>query len=166
MEKLSASCDPEFVGALERAAKNIRNFHERQKQRSWLTTREDGVDVGRAGSRMAKVGLYVPGGSAADPSSVLMNAIPAKIAGVRGAYYGYAGQKRCAKPPISWLAAIIAGVDRVFLVGGAHGVAALAYGTQSVPKVDKIVGPGNIYVATAKKQLYGTVDIDMIRRRQ
>ncbi|MFR8001585.1 MAG: histidinol dehydrogenase [Hydrogeniiclostridium sp.] len=161
MEKLSASCDPEFVGALERAAKNIRNFHERQKQQSWLTTREDGVILGQRVRGLAKVGLYVPGGTAAYPSSVLMNAIPAKIAGV-GELIMVTPAKNGVPNPDIMAAALIAGVDRVFLVGGAHGVAALAYGTQSVPKVDKIVGPGNIYVATAKKQLYGTVDIDMI----
>ena len=161
MEKLSASCDPEFMGALERAAKNIRNFHERQKQQSWLTTREDGVILGQRVRGLAKVGLYVPGGTAAYPSSVLMNAIPAKIAGV-GELIMVTPAKNGVPNPDIMAAALIAGVDRVFLVGGAHGVAALAYGTQSVPKVDKIVGPGNIYVATAKKQLYGTVDIDMI----
>ena len=134
LEDCLQSCDPKFRQALQDAARNIRDFHERQKQQSWLTTREDGTVMGQRVRGLHRVGIYVPGGTAAYPSSVLMNAIPAHVAGV----------------------------DRVFLMGGAQAVAALAYGTETVPRVDKIVGPGNIFVATAKKLLYGTVDIDMI----
>ncbi len=161
MKRISSSCDPKLVESLKRAAQNIRDFHERQKQQSWLTTQENGIILGQRVRGLAKVGLYVPGGTAAYPSSVLMNAIPAKIAGV-GELIMVTPAKNGIPNPAIMAAAVVAGVDRVFLVGGAHGVAALAYGTESVPKVDKIVGPGNIYVATAKKQLYGTVDIDMI----
>ena len=161
LKRISSSCDPELVESLKRAAQNIRDFHERQKQQSWLTTQENGIILGQRVRGLAKVGLYVPGGTAAYPSSVLMNAIPAKIAGV-GELIMVTPAKNGIPNPAIMAAAVVAGVDRVFLVGGAHGVAALAYGTESVPKVDKIVGPGNIYVATAKKQLYGTVDIDMI----
>ena len=161
MKRISSSCDTELVESLKRAAQNIRDFHERQKQQSWLTTQENGIILGQRVRGLAKVGLYVPGGTAAYPSSVLMNAIPAKIAGV-GELIMVTPAKNGIPNPAIMAAAVVAGVDRVFLVGGAHGVAALAYGTESVPKVDKIVGPGNIYVATAKKQLYGTVDIDMI----
>lgn len=161
LERLAAQADPAFVESLRRAAENIRDFHARQKQQSWLTTREDGVIMGQRVRGLARVGLYVPGGTAAYPSSVLMNAIPAKIAGV-GELVMATPVKNGKPNPDIMAAALTAGVDRVFQVGGAHGVAALAYGTESIPKVDKIVGPGNIYVATAKKQLYGTVDIDMI----
>ena len=162
MERLAAQCDPEFVGALRRAARNIRDFHERQKQQSWLTTQENGVIMGQRVRGLARVGIYVPGGTAAYPSSVLMNAIPAKIAGVKEIVMVTPPAKGGKPNPDIMAAALAAGVDRVFLVGGAQAVAALAFGTESIPKVDKIVGPGNIYVATAKKLLYGTVDIDMI----
>ena len=157
---LTANCDPEFIATLKKAADNIRNFHERQKQQSWLTTKDNGVIMGQRIRGLKRVGLYVPGGTAAYPSSVLMNAIPAKIAGVSELIMVTPPGKD-GKPNPDIMAAI-AGVDRVFLMGGAQAVAALAYGTESVPKVDKIVGPGNIFVATAKKLLYGTVDIDMI----
>ena len=157
---LTADCDPEFIATLKKAADNIRNFHERQKQQSWLTTKDNGVIMGQRIRGLKRVGLYVPGGTAAYPSSVLMNAIPAKIAGVSELIMVTPPGKD-GKPNPDIMAAI-AGVDRVFLMGGAQAVAALAYGTESVPKVDKIVGPGNIFVATAKKLLYGTVDIDMI----
>ena len=159
---LTADCDPEFIATLKKAADNIRNFHERQKQQSWLTTKDNGVIMGQRIRGLKRVGLYVPGGTAAYPSSVLMNAIPAKIAGVSELIMVTPPGKDGKPIPDIMAAAAIAGVDRVFLMGGAQAVAALAYGTQSVPKVDKIVGPGNIFVATAKKLLYGTVDIDMI----
>ncbi|MDR1805443.1 MAG: histidinol dehydrogenase [Clostridium sp.] len=153
--------DVSFIKALQNAAENIRDFHLRQVQQSWLTTSKDGVILGQRVRGLARVGLYVPGGTAAYPSSVLMNAIPAKIAGV--------GELIMVTPPNGGqanedilAAAAIAGVDRVYLIGGAQAVAALAYGTQSVPRVDKIVGPGNIFVATAKKLVFGQVDIDMI----
>ena len=159
---LTADCDPEFIATLKKAADNIRNFHERQKQQSWLTTKDNGVIMGQRIRGLKRVGLYVPGGTAAYPSSVLMNAIPAKIAGVSELIMATPPGKDGEPNPDIMAAAAIAGVDRVFLMGGAQAVAALAYGTESVPKVDKIVGPGNIFVATAKKLLYGTVDIDMI----
>ena len=162
LEALASRCKPEFLAALRRAADNIGDFHRRQKQQSWLETRNDGVIMGQRVRGLSRVGIYVPGGTAAYPSSVLMNAIPAKIAGV-GETVMTTPPGRDGRPnPDIMAAALVAGVDRVFLIGGAQAVAALAYGTQSVPKVDKIVGPGNIYVATAKKQLYGVVDIDMI----
>ena len=159
---LTADCDPEFIATLKKSADNIRNFHERQKQQSWLTTKDNGVIMGQRIRGLKRVGLYVPGGTAAYPSSVLMNAIPAKIAGVSELIMVTPPGKDGKPNPDIMAAAAIAGVDRVFLMGGAQAVAALAYGTESVPKVDKIVGPGNIFVATAKKLLYGTVDIDMI----
>lgn len=159
---LTADCDPEFIATLKKAADNIRNFHERQKQQSWLTTKDNGVIMGQRIRGLKRVGLYVPGGTAAYPSSVLMNAIPAKIAGVSELIMVTPPGKDGKPNPDIMAAVAIAGVDRVFLMGGAQAVAALAYGTESVPKVDKIVGPGNIFVATAKKLLYGTVDIDMI----
>ena len=147
------TCDPAFVETLRKAAANIRDFHERQKQQSWLNTKENGVILGQRIRGLARVGLYVPGGTAAYPSSVLMNAIPAKIAGVKELIMVTPPQKDGKPNPAIMAAAMIAGVDRVFLMGGAQAVAALAYGTESVPKVDKIVGPGNIFVATAKKLL-------------
>ena len=162
LETVCDRCDPAFVETLRRAAANIRDFHARQKQQSWLTTKENGVILGQRVRGLARVGLYVPGGTAAYPSSVLMNAIPAKIAGVEELVMVTPPMKDGKPNPDIMAAAVIAGVDRVFLMGGAQAVAALAYGTESVPKVDKIVGPGNIFVATAKKLLYGNVDIDMI----
>lgn len=155
-------CDHDFILALYKAADNIRDFHARQKQQSWLEPKQNGVILGQRIRGLKRVGVYVPGGTAAYPSSVLMNVIPAKIAGVKEIVMVTPPQKDGTANPDILAAAKIAGVDRVFLMGGAQAVAALAYGTQSVPKVDKIVGPGNIFVATAKKLLYGTVDIDMI----
>lgn len=153
---------PEFLIAVKNAAERIKDFHARQKQQSWLTTKENGVILGQRIRGLKRVGLYVPGGTAAYPSSVLMNAIPAKIAGVEELIMVTPPMKNGGANPHILTAAYVAGVDRVFLAGGAQAVAALAYGTKRVPKVDKIVGPGNIYVATAKKLLYGVVDIDMI----
>lgn len=164
-EKIDSSpdkCDRDFILALYKAADNIRDFHTRQKQQSWLEPKQNGVILGQRIRGLKRVGVYVPGGTAAYPSSVLMNVIPAKIAGVKEIVMVTPPQKDGTANPDILAAAKIAGVDRVFLMGGAQAVAALAYGTQSVPKVDKIVGPGNIFVATAKKLLYGTVDIDMI----
>lgn len=148
--------------SLKRAAANIRDFHERQKQQSWITTKENGVMLGQRIRGLARVGIYVPGGRAAYPSSVLMNAIPAKVAGVREIIMVTPPSKDGKVNPNILAAAKVAGVDRVFAVGGAQAVAALAYGTKTIPKVDKIVGPGNIFVATAKRLCYGAVDIDMI----
>lgn len=156
------SVAPEFLTAVKNAAERITDFHARQKQQSWLTTKENGVILGQRIRGLKRVGLYVPGGTAAYPSSVLMNAIPAKIAGVEELIMVTPPMKNGGANPHILTAAYVAGVDRVFLAGGAQAVAALAYGTGRVPKVDKIVGPGNIYVATAKKLLYGVVDIDMI----
>ena len=162
MQELIKACDPAFVAALERAAANIRDFHARQKQQSWLQTEANGVIMGQRVRGLARVGLYVPGGTAAYPSSVLMNAIPAKIAGVKELVMVTPPGKDGKPNPDILAAALVAGVDRVFLVGGAQAVAALAFGTESIPKVDKIVGPGNIYVALAKKAVYGNVSIDSI----
>lgn len=162
IERLINDCDPFFVKSLENAAENIRDFHARQLQQSWLTTKENGVIMGQRVRGLHRVGIYVPGGTAAYPSSVLMNAIPAKIAGVKEIIMVTPPGKDGKPNPDILAAAKIAGVDRIFLMGGAQAVGALAYGTETVPKVDKIVGPGNIFVATAKKLLYGTVDIDMV----
>ena len=162
IERITADCDPAFLAAMERAAENIRAFHARQKQQSRIDPERNGVLMGQRVRGLYRVGVYVPGGTAAYPSSVLMNVIPAKIAEV-GEIVMVTPPGRTGKPDKNILAAAkIAGVDRVFLIGGAQAVAALAYGTESVPKVDKVVGPGNIFVATAKKLLYGTIDIDMI----
>lgn len=162
MEEIASASDPKFKEALERAAVNIREFHARQKQQSRIDTTESGVIMGQRVRALKRVGVYVPGGTAFYPSTVLMNVIPAKIAGVEEIVMVTPPGKGGKPNADIMAAAIIAGVDRVFLMGGAQAVAALAYGTESVPKVDKIVGPGNIFVATAKKQLYGTVDIDMM----
>ena len=162
IDALIASCDPAFLETVKRAAANIADFHKRQVQQSWLTAKDNGVMMGQRVRGLRRVGIYVPGGTAAYPSSVLMNAIPAKIAGVKEIIMCTPPQKDGTPNPNIIAAAKLAGVDRIFLMGGAQAVAALALGTETVPKVDKIVGPGNIFVATAKKLLYGTVDIDMI----
>jgi histidinol dehydrogenase len=147
--------------ALKQAADRIRNYHERQHQQSWQYQDEDGTVLGQKISPLDRVGLYVPGGKAAYPSSVLMNAIPAKVAGVSEIIMVVPTPDGVVNDMVL-AAAAIAGVDRVFTVGGAQAVAALAYGTETIPAVDKIVGPGNIYVATAKREVFGTVGIDMI----
>jgi len=162
IERAFKSRESSFVYALYKAAENIRAFHERQVQQSRIDTKPDGTILGQRIRGLEKVGVYVPGGTAAYPSSVLMNAIPAKIAGVKEIIMVTPPQKDGTANPDILAAAKIAGVDRVFLVGGAQAIAALAYGTRTIPKVDKIVGPGNIYVAMAKKLLFGVVDIDMI----
>lgn len=154
--------EDDFKTAIINAKNNIYDFHSRQAQQSWMTTKENGVIMGQRVRGLKRVGIYVPGGTAAYPSSVLMNAIPAKIAGVEEIIMVTPPSKDGNPNPDIMAAAAVAGVDRVFLVGGAQAVAALAYGTERIPKVDKIVGPGNIFVATAKKLLYGVVDIDMI----
>lgn len=162
METALKNSSSDFVYALHKAAENIRGFHERQKQQSWFNTFENGTMVGQRIRGLERVGVYVPGGTAAYPSSVLMNVIPAKIAGVKEIIMVTPPGKD-GKPNQNILAAAaVAGVERIFLVGGAQAIAALAYGTESVPRVDKIVGPGNIFVATAKKLLFGVVDIDMV----
>lgn len=154
--------DEDFKTAIINAKENIYDFHLRQAQQSWMTTKENGVIMGQRVRGLKRVGIYVPGGTAAYPSSVLMNAIPAKIAGVEEIIMVTPPGKDGNPNPDIMAAAAVAGVDKVFLVGGAQAVAALAYGTEKIPKVDKIVGPGNIFVATAKKLLYGVVDIDMV----
>ncbi len=147
--------------ALEIAAERVRSYHERQKQDSWTYTEADGTVLGQKVTPLDRAGLYVPGGKASYPSSVLMNAIPAKVAGVPEVVM-VVPTPRGELNELVLAAACIAGVDRVFTIGGAQAVAALAYGTESVPPVDKIVGPGNIYVATAKRHVFGKVGIDMI----
>lgn len=154
--------DPAFTEALLNAIENISDFHNRQKSQSFVAPKENGVVLGQRVRGLERVGLYVPGGTAAYPSSVLMNAIPAKIAGVKEIIMVTPPLKDGTPNKDILVAAALCGVDRIFLSGGAQAIAALAYGTEEIPKVDKIVGPGNIYVATAKKLLYGVVDIDMI----
>lgn len=156
------NADEDFVNALLDAMENIAAFHHRQKEQGFIDPHDNGVILGQRVRGLERVGLYVPGGTAAYPSSVLMNAIPAKIAGVKEIIMVTPPMKNGKPNPDILVAASICGVDKVFLTGGAQAIAALAYGTELIPKVDKIVGPGNIYVATAKKLLYGQVDIDMI----
>ena len=162
IESIVKFCDPKLLETFKKASENITDFHRRQVQQSWLTTKSNGVILGQRVRGLKRVGIYVPGGTAVLPSSVLMNAIPAKLAGVEEIIMATPPQKDGTPNPNIVAAAKLAGVDRIFLMGGAQAVAALAYGTETVPKVDKIVGPGNIFVATAKKLLFGTVDIDMI----
>ena len=154
--------DQDFVNALLNAQENIVDFHKRQVEQGFINAMDNGVILGQRVRGLERVGLYVPGGTAAYPSSVLMNAIPAKIAGVKEIIMVTPPLKDGTPNKDILVAAAICGVDRVFLAGGAQAVAALAYGTEQIPKCDKIVGPGNIFVATAKKLLYGVVDIDMI----
>lgn len=154
--------EPEFLEILEKAAKNIRKFHSRQVRNSFIINDEDGIVIGQKIIPIDRAGLYVPGGTAAYPSTVLMDAIPAKIAGCREVVMVTPPTKDGKVNPVILAAAHVAGIDRIFKVGGAQAIAALAYGTQSIPKVDKIVGPGNAFVAEAKKQVFGVVSIDMI----
>ncbi len=154
--------EPKFIEILEKAAENIRNFHKRQVRNSFIINEQDGVVTGQKIIPVEKAGLYVPGGTAAYPSTVLMDSIPAKIAGCNEICITTPPSKSGKVNPVILAAAKIAGVDRIFKVGGAQAIAALAYGTETVPKVDKIVGPGNAFVAEAKKQVFGKVSIDMI----
>ena len=154
--------DQEFVDALLNAQENIADFHQRQVEQGFIAPKANGVILGQKIRGLERVGLYVPGGTAAYPSSVLMNAIPAKIAGVKEIIMVTPPLKDGTPNKDILVATAVCGVDRVFLSGGAQAITALAYGTEEIPKCDKIVGPGNIYVATAKKLLYGVVDIDMI----
>lgn len=154
--------DQDFVNALLNAIENIRDFHERQKEQSFINPKDNGVILGQRIRGLERVGLYVPGGTAAYPSSVLMNAVPAKIAGVKEIIMVTPPLKDGTPNKDILVAAALCGVDRIFMCGGAQAIAGLAYGTELIPRVDKIVGPGNIFVATAKKLLYGQVDIDMI----
>lgn len=162
IEEAFSCVDEEFIEILKKSAENIRQFHKRQIQNGFMINEKDGVVLGQKVIPIEKVGLYVPGGTAAYPSTVLMDSIPAKLAGCKQICITTPPNKEGKISPCILAAAKIAGVDRIFKVGGAQAVAALAYGTESVPKVDKIVGPGNAYVAEAKKQVYGMVSIDMI----
>ena len=154
--------EPEFIEILKEAAENIRSFHAHQVKNSFIISEKDGVVTGQKITPIERVGLYVPGGTAAYPSTVLMDSIPAKLAGCRQLCITTPPMSSGKVNPAILAAARIAGVDRVFKVGGAQAVAALAYGTETVPQVDKIVGPGNAFVAEAKRQVFGLVDIDMI----
>lgn len=154
--------DEKFIEVLKKSAENIRAFHEKQIRNSYIINEKDGVILGQKIIPIEKVGLYVPGGTAVYPSTVLMDSIPAKLAGCKQICITTPPDKNGKISPVILAAAKIAGVDRIFKIGGAQAIASLAYGTQSVPKVDKIVGPGNAYVAEAKKQVFGEVNIDMI----
>ncbi len=156
------SVDPGFIEVLEKAAANIRAFHSRQVRNGFVIQDQKGVVMGQRITPVDRAGLYVPGGTAAYPSTVLMDAVPAKIAGCPEVVMVTPPNREGKVSPVILAAAKIAGIDRIFKVGGAQAIAALAYGTESVPKVDKIVGPGNAYVAEAKKQVFGKVSIDMI----
>lgn len=157
-----ASVEPEFLEILQKAAANIKKFHEKQKRNSFIINDEKGVVIGQKVIPVDRAGLYVPGGTAAYPSTVLMDSIPAKLAGVREVVIVTPPNAQGKINPVILAAASVAGVDRIFKVGGAQAIAALAYGTETIPKVDKIVGPGNAFVAEAKKQVFGKVSIDMI----
>ena len=154
--------DPELVEIIRRSLHNIRTYHEKQRQYSWFDSRPDGTILGQKVTALQRVGVYVPGGKAAYPSSVLMNIMPAKVAGVDEIIMVTPPGRDGKVTPTTLVAAKEAGADRIYKVGGAQAIGALAYGTESIPKVDKIVGPGNIYVALAKKAVYGHVSIDSI----
>lgn len=157
-----ASVEPEFLEVLRHAAENIKTFHEKQKREGFEIKKQDGVIVGQKIIPIERAGLYVPGGTAAYPSTVLMDAVPAKIAGCERVVMVTPPDKEGKVNPVILAAAFVAGVDEIYKLGGAQAIAALAYGTESVPKVDKIVGPGNAFVAEAKRQVFGVVSIDMI----
>ena len=154
--------DPDLVDVIRKSLVNIRSYHEKQKQNSWFTSSEDGTMLGQKVTPLEKVGVYVPGGKAVYPSSVLMNIVPAKVAGVDRIIMTTPPGPDGKVNPSTLVAAKEAGADEIYKAGGAQAVAALAYGTESIPKVDKIVGPGNIFVALAKKAVYGHVSIDSI----
>ncbi len=154
--------DPELINVIKKAIENIKSYHELQKRNSWITTKEDGVILGQQISPIEYAGVYVPGGKAAYPSTVLMNVLPAKVAGVENIIMCTPCNAEGKVYPLTLVAANEAGVDKIFKCGGAQAIAALAYGTESIPKVDKIVGPGNIFVAMAKRTVFGHVSIDSI----
>lgn len=157
-----ATATPEWLAAMREAARRITDFHQKQKQNTWLDF-QPGIALGQKITPLRRVGVYVPGGTAAYPSSVLMNVLPAKVAGVREiVMVTPPGRDGGVSYPLALVAADIAGVDRIFKIGGAQAIAALAFGTQSIPQVDKITGPGNIYVAMAKREVFGHVGIDMV----
>ena len=162
MDKALECVDPAFLDALEKAADQIRDFHERELAQSWFTAREDGTILGVKVTPVPSAGIYVPGGRAQYPSTVLMNAVPAKVAGVKRIVMVTPPQKDGGISPYTLAAAKVAGVDEIYAVGGAQAIAALAYGTQSIPRVAKITGPGNAYVAAAKRLVSGDAGIDMV----
>ena len=162
IDEALAMAEPKFLDVLNKAAANIRKFHEKQKRNSFIINEDKGIVMGQKVIPVDRAGLYVPGGTAAYPSTVLMDSIPARIAGVPEVIMVTPPNKEGKVNPAILAAASVAGIDKIFKVGGAQAIAALAYGTESIPKVDKIVGPGNAYVAEAKKQVYGIVSIDMI----
>lgn len=162
IEEAYEKVDKELIEVIKRARKNIAQFHEKQLEKSWFTTDENGVMLGQLYNPIEVVGIYSPGGTAAYPSSVLMNAVPAKVAGVKRIVMATPPGGQDGINPAILVAANEAGVDEIYRVGGSQAIAAMAFGTQSIPKVDKIVGPGNIYVALAKRMVYGYCDIDMI----
>ena len=162
IEEAVNAVDPNFMEILEKAAENIRRFHEKQVRNSFILNDRPGIVMGQKIIPVDRAGLYVPGGTAAYPSTVLMDSIPAKIAGVREVVMVTPPNAEGKINPVILAAAKIAGINKIFKVGGAQAIAALAYGTESIPKVDKIVGPGNAFVAEAKKQVFGRVSIDMI----
>ena len=162
IEEAFNAVEPKFLEIIHTAAKNIRAFHEKQVRNSFIISENDGIVTGQKVTPIEKVGLYVPGGTAAYPSTVLMDSIPAKIAGCKEICITTPPSKDGKVNPVILAAAKIAGVDRIFKTGGAQAIAALSYGTETVPKVDKIVGPGNAFVAEAKRQVFGLVSIDMI----
>lgn len=162
LEKAYKEIDDEMISIIQEAAENIREYHENQLKPSWMTTKENGTILGQKVTALDSVGVYVPGGTAAYPSSVLMNVIPAKVAGVNRIVMVSPPDQTGKLPSAVLVAAKEAGVEEIYKVGGAQGVAALAYGTESIEPVDKIVGPGNIFVALAKREVFGDVDIDMI----
>ena len=162
IEEAFNKVEPKFIEIIKTAAQNIRNFHEKQVRNSFIINEQEGIVTGQKVTPIEKVGLYVPGGTAAYPSTVLMDSIPAKIAGCSEICIATPPSADGKVNPVILAAAKIAGVDRIFKMGGAQAIAALAYGTQTVPKVDKIVGPGNAFVAEAKRQVFGRVSIDMI----
>ena len=162
IDEAFALVDQQFIDIIKEAAENIREFHSRQVRNSFVISEKNGVVIGQKVIPIEKVGLYVPGGTAAYPSTVLMDSIPAKIAGCNEIVMVTPPSANGKVNPVILAAAKIAGVDRIFKVGGAQAIAALAYGTESIPSVDKIVGPGNAFVAEAKKQVFGKVSIDMI----
>ena len=162
IEEAYSLVDPELIEVIRKAIVNIRSFHEKQKQYSWFDSKPDGTILGQKVTALARVGVYVPGGKAAYPSSVLMNVLPAKVAGVEQIIMCTPPDKEGKVYPTTLVAAKEAGVDVIYKAGGAQAVAAMAYGTKSIPKVDKICGPGNIYVALAKKAVFGYVSIDSV----
>lgn len=162
IEEAYTKVDPKLVNVIRKALKNIKEYHEKQKQYSWFDSKPDGTILGQKVTALSRVGVYVPGGKAAYPSSVLMNVIPAKVAGVEQIIMCTPPDHEGKVYPTTLVAANEAGVDVIYKAGGAQAIAAMAYGTESIPKVDKICGPGNIYVALAKKAVFGYVSIDSV----